>query len=596
MSDLDIDGDGMLNTDEQSFANVDLNTDGSAESTDDGMYYDAHGNAYDENPYLDDGSRVYLDSDGNVYTQDQIGGWVDGSEYGDIYMVDGQEVLLEQGTMINGRMMFDGDGDGRFDVVYNDKGNVLAQYDPELKDWVDHNGNTSASIGDYMNSIDPLTGASGSGIENPFNMSKEAYEAMTGEQYVDDLFALKATEGGSGTDGMLLALDDGEIAEMVARFERDPYVDPNTNEVLSGAEGLERYLQNNNIGVNHSSEHGWRLESGVDTSDGIYGTMSDSANVADFEGAPDTTKDSTVRTIADIAPNDPIDDDPFTDPPEPEEIIKEIEDKYSASPESGGNDGAQGDTTTDTSGSNSTDSEASTPGSASAGGASASAADAAALAAAYAAAGLVNPHEGTGSPLDPRANPVDPVDPSTETSDLPSDTTADNTTDTTGTGNGTTTGSTPGETTSDTTGTTAPGETGNNTSNVTDDTGTSTGDSTAGTGETGDSTEGSGTTGDDTGSTGTGTTGDTGNTSTGTNPTGSTAGTGPTFGTAEEGPGGPGNGDGFGLGDGGSGMMSGSSYTPSWGELFAYTTLTPYQKRQLEPMKDAIVEAKGYLA
>jgi len=419
---------------------------------------------------------------------------------------------------------------------------------------------------------------------------------MTGEQYVEDLFALKATEGGSGTDGMLLALDDGEIAEMVARFERDPYVDPNTNEVLSGAEGLERYLQNNNIGVNHSSEHGWRLESGVDTSDGIYGTMSDSANVADFEGAPDTTKDSTVRTIADIAPNDPIDDDPFTDPPEPEEIIKEIEDKYSASPESGGNDGAQGDTTTDTSGSNSTDSEASTPGSASAGGASASAADAAALAAAYAAAGLVNPHEGTGSPLDPRANPVDPVDPSTETSDLPSDTTADNTTDTTGTGNGTTTGSTPGETTSDTTGTTAPGETGNNTSNVTDDTGTSTGDSTAGTGETGDSTEGSGTTGDDTGSTGTGTTGDTGNTSTGTNPTGSTAGTGPTFGTAEEGPGGPGNGDGFGLGDGGSGMMSGSSYTPSWGELFAYTTLTPYQKRQLEPMKDAIVEAKGYLA
>jgi hypothetical protein len=95
-------------------------------------------------------------------------------------MVDGQEVLLEQGTMINGRMMFDGDGDGRFDVVYNENGRVVAQYDPEIKDWVDHNGNTSASIGKYMNSIDPLTGASGSGIENPFNMSKEAYEAMTG--------------------------------------------------------------------------------------------------------------------------------------------------------------------------------------------------------------------------------------------------------------------------------------------------------------------------------------------------------------------------------------------------------------------------------
>lgn len=43
-------------------------------------------------------------------------------------------------------------------------------------------------------------------------------------------------------------------------------------------------------------------------------------------------------------------------------------------------------------------------------------------------------------------------------------------------------------------------------------------------------------------------------------------------------------------------MLKGGDYTPEWGELFAYTTLTPYQKRQLEPMKDYIAEAKGMLS
>jgi hypothetical protein len=594
MSDHDLDGDGMLNADEQSFATVDLNENPSGE--DSGKYYDDRGNVYNENPYTKDGARVYLDSDGNVYTQDQIGNFVDGSEYGNIYMVDGQEVVLEQGTMINGRLMFDGDGDGRFDVVYNDRGDVVAQYDPEIKDWVDHNGNTSGPIGDYMNSIDPLSGASESGVENPFKMSREAYEAMNGEQYVEDLFALKATEGGSGENGMILALDDGEMAEMVARFERDPYVDPDTKEVLSGAKGLERYLQNKKIGVNYSSDHGWRLESGIDTSDGIYGTMTDSKNVADFEGAPDTSKDSTVRTIADIKPNLPVDDDPFTDPPEPEDVIKEIEDKYSGS-QSGGNDGGAGDATSETNGSMSDASQASTPGSASAGGASPSAADAAALDAAYAAAGLVNPHVGTGSPLDPRANPVDPVDPSTEVSDLPSDTTSDTSDDLLGDNDGTTTGGTTGDTTGGTAGDTAPGKTGDNTSNVADNTGTGGGDATTGTGTGGDATTGSGTGGDSTGATGTGTGGSTGGSSSGSNPAGSTTGSGPVFGPAPEGPGGPGFGFGGGLVLGGGGMMDeGQDYNPSWGELFAYTTIDHPTRKKLEPIKEQIIQARGMLA
>ena len=63
---------------------------------------------------------------------------------------------------------------------------------------------------------------------------------------------------------------------------------------------------------------------------------------------------------------------------------------------------------------------------------------------------------------------------------------------------------------------------------------------------------------------------------------------GPIFGSAPVLPGGGGGG-------GGGGMLKGGDYTPEWGELFAYTTLTPYQKRQLEPMKDVIAEAKGML-
>ena len=637
MSDLDLDGDGVLNTEEQSLTNkaIDLNTDGSSEAADDGKYYDRLGNVYDENPYTKDGARVYLDSDGNVYTQDQLGGYVEGSEYGDIHMIDGQEVLLEQGTMINGRMMFDGDGDGRFDVVYNENGRVVAQYDSELQDWVDHNGNTSTSIGKYMNDINPLTGASESGIENPFEMSREAYEAMTGEEYVDDLFALKASPGGSGTDGMLLALDDGEIAEMVARFEKHPYADPDTGDLLYGLEGLEHYLQDKDVGVNYSSEHGWRLETGIDTSDGIYGTMNDNHSVADFEGAPDTTKDSTIRTIADIKPNAPINDDPFTDPVEPEpvepeEVIKEIEEKYTKeeSNDPGGEDGADNTQPIDTSGSNSNNSANSTPNSASS---SSSSVDAAALAAAYAAAGKPNPHEGTGGPLDPVANPV-------ETSDLPANTTDDSDVSaidpTDGLGDpvppttnsrieemmatgmtyeeavanqnaaiqagadANSDGMVTNEEWSLFSGNSATGDSNNqdatDTTDLTGGNGTSD-NVTTGTGTNNDSTVGSGTEADNTGSTGTGTTGDTGDVSQGTNPTGSTIGTGPTTGTTQ-GPGGPGDGPGLG-GNGDGGMMSGGGdYTPQWGELFAYTTLTPYQKKALAPQVDYIKAGRGMLS
>jgi hypothetical protein len=46
----------------------------------------------------------------------------------------------------------------------------------------------------------------------------------------------------------------------------------------------------------------------------------------------------------------------------------------------------------------------------------------------------------------------------------------------------------------------------------------------------------------------------------------------------------------------GDGMMSGGDYTPQWGELFAYTTLTPYQKKALAPHVDYIKKGRGMLS
>ena len=44
------------------------------------------------------------------------------------------------------------------------------------------------------------------------------------------------------------------------------------------------------------------------------------------------------------------------------------------------------------------------------------------------------------------------------------------------------------------------------------------------------------------------------------------------------------------------GPVRGGDYTPQWGELFAYTTLTPYQKEKLGPMRNYIKEVKGMLS
>jgi hypothetical protein len=44
-------------------------------------------------------------------------------------------------------------------------------------------------------------------------------------------------------------------------------------------------------------------------------------------------------------------------------------------------------------------------------------------------------------------------------------------------------------------------------------------------------------------------------------------------------------------------MMSGNGdYTPQWGELFAYTTLTPYQKKALAPHVNYIKKGRGMLS
>jgi hypothetical protein len=42
-------------------------------------------------------------------------------------------------------------------------------------------------------------------------------------------------------------------------------------------------------------------------------------------------------------------------------------------------------------------------------------------------------------------------------------------------------------------------------------------------------------------------------------------------------------------------MMSAAAgaFEPQWGELFKYTTLTPYQKKTLAPYVDYIAQARG---
>ena len=62
---------------------------------------------------------------------------------------------------------------------------------------------------------------------------------------------------------------------------------------------------------------------------------------------------------------------------------------------------------------------------------------------------------------------------------------------------------------------------------------------------------------------------------------------------------GDGDGDGDGNGDGdGVGLLAGGGgdYTPEWGELFQYTTITPYQAKQLEPVRPYIAKARGMLS
>lgn len=152
----------------------------------------------------------------------------------------------------------------------------------------------------------------------------------------------------------------------------------------------------------------------------------------------------------------------------------------------------------------------------------------------------------------------------------------------TGTGSGTGTGG-------GTTGTGAGTGTGTGTG-TSGGTGTEgTGSGTAGTGETtGGGTQPGGGSGTESGG-GAGTGGGTGG---GTGPGSGTTpgpGTGPTPGT------GTGTGGG-GEGDGGGMLSGGGNYTPQWGQLFAYTTLTSYQKEAVAPYVDYIEKARGMMS
>jgi len=209
--------------------------------------------------------------------------------------------------------------------------------------------------------------------------------------------------------------------------------------------------------------------------------------------------------------------------------------------------------------------------------------------------GVVDPNDLLNNPLFP---PVTPGTSGDSTGDIGGDDngTGDNTGDSTG-------GTKDSDGSGDGDGAGTGGDGGGDGTGDGDDDGDSSGDGTGTGGDGGgDGTDGDGDgtgdgdgDGDGTGD-GAGTGGGTGG-GAGDNTGGGTSDTqGPLFGEAP-GPGGSGQGGG-GFGDGDGGMMSGggSGHTPSWGELFAYTTIDGYKAKQLAPYRDAIIEARGMLS
>ena len=162
--------------------------------------------------------------------------------------------------------------------------------------------------------------------DNPFNMSKEQWESLSGDELLGDYWQQKGSEG-------FLALHDGEMKELVRRF--------------GSYEALEQHLKEKGYGLHYSKTHGFRLEAGVDTSDGIYGMIDDSRSVEDIIGDPNDKSDTVLTPLPENVqdPNKPTTEDPFKDPVDPE-TTKDTTDSSDSTGGGGGDIGSTGDPST----------------------------------------------------------------------------------------------------------------------------------------------------------------------------------------------------------------------------------------------------------
>lgn len=294
MSDLDLNGDGALTGND--LANINPRTDYVAPT-----YSNTTVRPRNENPLNGGGirRRYYLDADGRIYSGSNVK--QDGN--GLYSSIDGTRLTSLQGVYDEdtGLYLFK-DGNGNITQVADKSGKIVSIYDSGNKVWTNADGTPNAEYDRFLTERYNSGSTTAQDLNNPFATSRDDYDALTGEQLLDDYFA---KYGYDNRENMQIALTNGQMRELVDRF--------------GSVSELEAYFQENGYGIHHSSENGWRIEAGVDTSDGVYGNFTDGSYVTGILGDPSGPQ-GAVRYDPDGNPttvNDTTTENPFnkTDPP-----------------------------------------------------------------------------------------------------------------------------------------------------------------------------------------------------------------------------------------------------------------------------------------
>ena len=288
--DLDKDGDGQLSGSD--LENIDVTHE--YVSTKPNLNY----NEYAENSG-GIGRRYYVDEQGNVHSGPSIGIDGDGNYYNKI---DGTKLRPLTGTYDEeaGLYLFK-DSNGSIVEVADKTGAVVSVYDPENKVWTNADGTPNAEYNAYLSERYNSGSTTGQSINDPFNLGRDDYNSMTGEELLDDYFKQYAHDNG---ENMQIALTDGQMQELVNRF--------------GNGKALEEHFQKNGYGVHYTSEQGWRVEyvgAGA-VEDGIYGINHQGGYIADIEGTK--TQGGFAYYDPDGNPvnvNDTDTENPFNKPP-----------------------------------------------------------------------------------------------------------------------------------------------------------------------------------------------------------------------------------------------------------------------------------------